>query len=66
VLPCRKPEKHSDRFDSAYVSEVAVGVSQVAAANGGEGANTTYGRVTYEDVDLPAKRRRLFGWLMIM
>jgi hypothetical protein len=41
VLPCRKPEKHSDRFDSAYVSEVAVEVSQVAAANGGEGANTT-------------------------
>ena len=40
-------------------------VGQVAAANGAKERILRYGRVPYEDVDVSAKRRRLFGWLMI-
>jgi hypothetical protein len=64
VPPCRKPENHSDLFDSARVSEVTAEVGQVAAAKGAKERILRSGRLPYEDDDVSAKSRCLFGRLM--
>ncbi len=40
-------------------------MGQVAAANGAKERILRSGRLPCEDVDVSAKSRRLFGWLMI-